>query len=106
MPDINPYEAPQSEQLPSAEEQFLDEPFPPWLGRALWTQLAAIVILGFIATITNVPDSIELCSILFIGLLSLFNLITAIRYRIGWLVLLELIVIGLPMMVFFTIDHG
>jgi hypothetical protein len=109
MPEINPYESPQSEQLPRAEEQFAEEHYPPWLGQSLWTQFGAIIVTWTCASITVAPakrpamEWFVLCLVIFSGIFSLINFIAAIRYRIGWLVLLELIVIGLPLVTIFTI---
>ena len=102
MPEINPYEAPQSEELPRADQQSV-ESLPPWLGRALWLQLAAIAAVMLLPIFTRRPqDQLLLlllqCLLGITALLSLMNLIYAIRYRIGWLVILELIVFGLPLM--------
>lgn len=112
MPEINPYEAPQSEQLPSAEEQQPNMLWPAWLGKALWVQFAAILITFFAAPIPVSPphhhtrDTIVVCVIGIIFLFSLFMLVTAIRYRIGWLVALELIVIMLPTYAFLITIFG
>jgi hypothetical protein len=113
MREINPYEAPQcdshDEPLSITEEQLPDIPWPAWLGKALWAQFAAIVMTYFCGAITSMTkqqtawNTIVLCLMGIAGLLSLLNLIAAFRYRIGWLVVLELIVICLPVVAVLTI---
>ncbi len=103
MPELNPYEAPQSEPVANTEDQLPVEELPPWLGRALWLQLAAITAVVLIPVFFRRPQdqlllTLSQCLLGVAALLSLMNLINAIRYRIGWLVILELIVIGLPLM--------
>lgn len=104
MPELNPYESPQS-NLAANEAESLDNAWgPAWLGKALRVQLACVV-LSLIASFVSVTPDVRAAWNTFLvlaigitGLLSLGILLVAIRYRIGWLVMLELIVIGLPLM--------
>jgi len=74
------------------------------LGKALRVQFACVVVTLFAAFVNVTPElraawfSIVWIAIGITGLLSLGILLAAIRYRIGWLVMLELIVVGLPLM--------
>lgn len=104
MTDLNPYEAPQ------VDESLTEEPWPAWLGTALRSEFACVVLTLLASGISVTPDvrkawnAILLIAVGMTGLLTIVILITAIRYRIGWLVLLELIVIGLPLMMLFTVQ--
>ncbi len=112
MPEINPYESPQSELRANAAEPQPDATWPAWLGSALWVQMAAIVITFIAVPIPFAPahqaawNTIVLCAIGMIGILTLLILISAIRNRIGWLLVLELIVLGLPIYAFVIILYG
>ncbi len=104
MSELNPYEAPQSNLTPNNAES-LDNPWgPAWLGKALRVQFACVVVTLIAAFVNVTPElraawfSIIWIAIGITGLLSLGILLAALRYRIGWLVMLELIVIGLPLM--------
>jgi hypothetical protein len=104
MPELNPYESPQSNLSPD-EAKSLDNAWgPAWLGKALRVQFACVVVTLIAAFVNVTPElraawfSIVWIAIGITGLLSLGILLAAIRYRIGWLVMLELIVVGLPLM--------
>jgi hypothetical protein len=110
MPELNPYEAPQSNLLPDDGESLDNAWGPPWLGKALRVQFACVVVTLLASFVTVTPDvrsgwnAILFIAIGITGLLSLGILLAAIRYRIGWLVILELIVVGLPLMMAITMN--
>lgn len=117
MSELNPYEAPQSKKQIASEpfadmdEQTPVEQLPPGLGRALWLQvaaMAAITIMTFFMSGQQVHSMMSLmfCLLIVAGLLSLWNLISAIRYRIVWVIIMELIVIGLSLVLVYPARMG
>lgn len=102
MPEINPYESPQSDHLPSTVEQQADEQFPSWLGRALWLQLLLILVTLF-SPFGWFPKFIQLAIFVLHEIVASALFVAAYRYRFGWLAILEMIVIGMPLVALFQL---
>ena len=103
MPEINPYEAPQSEETELRQPALnSEEGYPRWLGNALYAQLLLILVTIF-SPFGWLSNTLQFLIFLLHEAVASALFIAALRYRFGWLVILELIVIGLPLMMWFTV---
>ncbi len=104
MTEINPYESPQSSSTEEPEKESTEGPFPSWLGKGLRVQFALVIVtmLAFAITITPefpvVWDAVLRIAVVINWAFAIAMMITAVRYRLGWLLVLELIVLVLPIL--------
>lgn len=109
MPEINPYEAPQSDASKAMPPPRPDgEGYPVWIGTAVNVQFGLILTVFILAMIITGPPNwftefLGLLIVIFFFSLSVGLLVAAIRYRIGWLLLIELTVLCLPIFALFRL---
>jgi hypothetical protein len=103
MPQPNPYEAPQTDLAPAAPGV---RSTPLVIKTIFYAQLVCLLLLAIFTPMTVVPASQAwhnlLVSSLVVGLAltTAILIITAVRYRIAWLLLAEWFLFALPMLIY------